>query len=378
MRALPLQKSAAADKPIRMWTRRASEVAEFAQRFGGKESPYGVFFGVCKRARDGGGTKRDILGATALWADIDAEVNGVKTEKIIDAIGRMPPNIQPSAVVHSGGGVHCYWFLEGDYFDSAGDREKAIEGANKTLMNVMGGDACFDITRVLRLPDTYNNKRAAKRLCKVVYCAEHLRYSVDRLMADVASWKKVLHNGEWLDAKKISLVTRQTSDETAPHWFDRVIGPNGKRLAGSLEKLWRDRVRDHAPRGYIGVHEATIVTAARLVCIGDDTDKVVKKVMEYQRKAPGVDTTGWDWGAEERKIRQSIETWGEKWRVLKKQKRVIGSSEDGERRKVSSDGRAVSEHTRGKRPAAVSSQRNTVPLRDRRVDGGRSGSTRRD
>lgn len=316
LRAIPVDKSR---KPHRMFTRRASDIAEFALRYGGRDTGYGVYYGVCRRAEEGG-RKEHVLGATALWADVDCEVNGITIEAALDAIGKMPADVAPSAIVNSGGGVHCFWFLDEVVRPDEHNSLRRIEDANKVVRDLVGGDNCWDVTRVLRLPDTYNNKRPAKKLCHVVYCAEHLRYDLDTLLDRVLSFGKVLHGGKWIDPKKLPRTEAKREDD-APHWFEKSLFVGGQRLPARLDRMWEDRVRSGAPRGYIGVHEATIVTAARLHCAGYDEDAIVEKVLRYQQSAPGVDTEGWDWQSEERSIRRCLATWGDKWKTLKKQKR---------------------------------------------------------
>ena len=313
MRAIPLDKAL---RVHRMWSSKPSQIAAFSEQFGGRDSGYSVFHGMVKRAREGG-TKADLLGSPVVWCDIDAEINGEKTEDIFESIGKMPADIQPSAVVHSGGGLHCVWALSHSVQNLT-----QIEDANKVAMELMGADACWDATRVMRTPGTYNNKRAIKKLCHVMYCADHMRYDLDELLNRMLSFGKVLNGAKWCDPKKIPKQEAFT-EEGAVHRLDHVFG-GGSKSKVILEKMWAERVRDGAPRGYMGVHEATIITVARLHCIKDDyktADEIVKRTIELQKSAPGVDTSSWDWVAEEKKIRRSLETWGEKWKTLKKVQR---------------------------------------------------------
>ena len=62
------------------------------------------------------------------------------------------------AINHSGGGFHCYWVLNNPIkVDEVGI--KKIESINKTLSEKLGGDpGTQDISRVLRIPATFNFK----------------------------------------------------------------------------------------------------------------------------------------------------------------------------------------------------------------------------
>jgi len=312
-------------KPVRLFTKSPTELSTFAEKFGAKGSEYGVYFGVCKRAREGG-KKADIAGATCLWADIDCVVNGQKIDVLLKLIGEMPANIQPSIVVHSGGGLHLYWLIDPvDIASRDVDYVGELEFANKFVGNLVGGDSVHDITRVMRLPGTYNNKRKPEKKCEVIYCAHHLKYNLAKLVSDIERWGKVIDGDKWVDAKKVhglskTRTTNDRDDVASLHRFEKSFRTG--KATGVLDKFWRDRVRQHAPRGYVGIHEAIVITTARLYCAGDFTlDRIVDKCVEYIQAVPDLDTSDWDWNAERVKIRNAAETWGPKWKQIRKEER---------------------------------------------------------
>jgi hypothetical protein len=278
-----------------------------------------VYFGVCKRGAKGG-KKQDVMGATALWADIDCVVNGQNIDGLLKLIGEMPANIQPSAVVHSGGGIHCYWFLdkadtfalnEGFFHDV-----EAVENANRIVGQLVGGDNVADVTRVLRLPGTFNNKRRPEKECKVVYCAHHLRYDLDLLVADIYEFRKVIDGDKWVPAKAVKpkAKTVEVSDDKIMRAINALYPSKSKPV---LDKFWADRVRYNAPRGYVGIHEAIVYSTAKLHCTKDYTpEQIVEKVVEWIKEVPDVDTSGWDWTAERQKIKYTLETWAPKWKQI--------------------------------------------------------------
>lgn len=307
LRAIPLKGSSRL--PTRAWIRTGAELADFARKFGGKGSEYGVYFGVCKRGTQGG-KKQDVLGATALWADIDCVVNGQNIDGLLRLIGEMPANIQPSAVVHSGGGLHLYWFLN-DAFAA----DEKIEEANRNLAHTVGGDNVADVTRVLRLPGTFNNKRRPEKECKVVYCAHHIRYELNTLLLNASRFGKVIDGDKWVPAKTVvKKVKVEVSDDKIMRAINALYPSKSKPV---LDKFWRDRVRAHAPRGYVGIHEAIVYSTAKLHCSGDFTpDRIVEKVVEWIKEVPDVDTSSWDWAAERKKIKHTLDTWGPKYKQL--------------------------------------------------------------
>ncbi len=72
---------------------------------------------------------------------------------------RMP--CSPSAIIMSGSGIQPIWILE-DRLPATPENIEVVETINKRLSAAYGGDDCFDVTRVLRLPGTTNFASAKK------------------------------------------------------------------------------------------------------------------------------------------------------------------------------------------------------------------------
>ena len=73
------------------------------------------------------------------------------------------PVLPPTAVVFSGGGYQAFWRLK-EPLRVAGDLARAedIELYNQQLEIALGGDSCFNIDRIMRLPGTLNIPDAKK------------------------------------------------------------------------------------------------------------------------------------------------------------------------------------------------------------------------
>lgn len=180
-----------------------------------------VFFGVCPRFGDKGqfDLAWQIRKVPALWADIDhIEIEAAQT-RIKDS--GLP---QPSIIVNSGNGAHCYWLLNQPYLiddvddpvpvltewvvkdgkkvprkyfvDEHGDeiplqkrhlhpalspKAQLVQDVLGGIAKKIGGDHTTDLTRLLRLPGTMNRKdeRNGKSSvpCTLVTCDPNLRYS---------------------------------------------------------------------------------------------------------------------------------------------------------------------------------------------------------
>lgn len=134
-----------------------------------------VWFGV-NTIRDGvqsgRGTARDVRRCVALWADIDLKANGITD---LDKVGDVILNIEESvggadARVLSGHGGHLYWTLDPDdpaWTLDSDEKRKAAQGLyrrfHRLISDVAARHGCkvdnvSDISRVLRVPGTWNRK----------------------------------------------------------------------------------------------------------------------------------------------------------------------------------------------------------------------------
>lgn len=111
--------------------------------------------------------KKDVLGSMALWCDIDDS----------DVIPR--PILPPNAIVRSGHGWHCYWFL-GEPAMTAELIEHlnkcALAGIADVVVTDDPADHCWNANRVLRVPGTTNNKAAPVKVELKIFLPNH-KYS---------------------------------------------------------------------------------------------------------------------------------------------------------------------------------------------------------
>jgi hypothetical protein len=107
---------------------------------------FDMWFGVCERDIKLG-TKQAISKINCLWADIDGEQQTWQNFEFL-----------PTIVVNSGHGTHLYWVLEEPFKITSLDDVEKIEGIMRGIAEQVGGDNVCDITRILRIPETWNNK----------------------------------------------------------------------------------------------------------------------------------------------------------------------------------------------------------------------------
>jgi len=121
-----------------------------------------IYFGVNPRAGRGG-KKKNVHYVTSFHAEIDYGEDGHKKESQYDTYDEAFEAIksfshQPTMIIHSGGGFHCYFVLNKPIaVDECG--VEVLENINKSLSLELGGDSgTHDIARILRIPDTFNYK----------------------------------------------------------------------------------------------------------------------------------------------------------------------------------------------------------------------------
>lgn len=126
-----------------------------------KSKAYHICMGVLPRDQRASGSANNVTNLQALWIDLDAK--NVSLSELYAEIDKF--SLEPSIVVSSGHGYHCYWLLD-DVHTLSKDEIKEI--ATK-LHKATNADKTFDASRVLRLPGTTNYKNMAQpEPCRVL------------------------------------------------------------------------------------------------------------------------------------------------------------------------------------------------------------------
>jgi hypothetical protein len=112
-----------------------------------------LYMGVATRRDSSNGKLENCLHVGALFTDID-----FKSTPEPDARERLARLVcAPSAVVHSGGGLHAYWWLREPL--TLPDDAARAKSLLRRLAVAVGGDlAAAEPARVLRVPGTWNRK----------------------------------------------------------------------------------------------------------------------------------------------------------------------------------------------------------------------------
>lgn len=150
------------------WARGAQFVTNHADK--------DVYFGVATRRDASGGTLANCRHLGALFVDIDFKRIEASEARSRLAAALLPP----SAVVHSGGGLHCYWFLREPMV--LPDAAHVAKDLLRRLASALGGDlSAAEPARILRVPGTWNRKPeyGVPPRVQLEVCAPARRYNPD-------------------------------------------------------------------------------------------------------------------------------------------------------------------------------------------------------
>lgn len=169
----------------------------------------------------GRGVERQSLGASVLFVDCDAYDNQMNALAALNQHAK-----PPTLVVSSGNGLHAYWLLS--QFETDID---TIKAANKQLTIDINhidpradADACFDLARVLRVPETYNIKRAPIKCTIVAYNPDRIYKLTDFARAPlddesgIAVWDSEALPADFIEGlreRDAKLAKRIVNEETA-------------------------------------------------------------------------------------------------------------------------------------------------------------------
>jgi hypothetical protein len=123
-----------------------------------------------------------IAALNCLYAEFDAKDFGGSLDETLAHVRGLA--VQPSVIVASGGGYHCYWLLDEPFvLDTPEKRQRAVDVQARWTTFVRGDKAAKDIARVLRVPGTLNYKYEPARPVAFVETDYSRTYTLDALHA---------------------------------------------------------------------------------------------------------------------------------------------------------------------------------------------------
>lgn len=169
-----------------------------------------VFFGVALRSNRTGCSAKDCKALNALFADIDYKHTAEADARRV--LASFP--LLPTAVVNSGGGLHCYWALTEPFIFTDATALAMAKQMLKSLAQAVAGDLdSAEPARILRLPATSNQKYSPARLVTVEELAPNRRYSLDEIVSALPELPSLGNNSSDADLLPVehdlSVATRQ-------------------------------------------------------------------------------------------------------------------------------------------------------------------------
>ncbi|MDI6616488.1 MAG: phage/plasmid primase, P4 family, partial [Syntrophaceae bacterium] len=173
--------------------------------------------------------------------------------------------MKPTLVIHSGGGFHCYWVLREPV--SVKDTDIAfLENISRKLCAQLGGDnGTQDISRVLRVPGTFNYKVPENPRPVTVISRSRKKYAYDDFIRSISPEVPVMKSltGE----KKNPMITRP------------VISNEASRPLSDVERLpVSEKIKSLIQTGnggrYASRSEADMAVITALVNKGVTTEKI--------------------------------------------------------------------------------------------------------
>lgn len=316
----------------RAFTFNVEEIRAYIRNWADPDSNTGVYYGVALRNPGATrGTKSDISVIPSLWTDIDVVKMGWDMDRTIAALKSAP--FRPSAMVNSGNGLHAYWALKSPIVLSphdAGARYERIEHAEslmKRLAESVGGDRTFDITRVLRVPGTWNTKGDKAKPVKVIM-ADWTEYDLAKLDYIVTHEAGFLEDGLWLTKEQFTARAKAAK-------ADKAVSTFGARLAGEagiperaldIPQIWSLARSKGGERGsaFFGLDEAMLrhlaVSYAR--CPGWTEQMHIDEAMTQLRRVMERDGVQFNEQYERRKAKDKLDRFVQKWDARRKAEQV--------------------------------------------------------
>lgn len=143
-----------------------------------------IYFGVSSRKDNSSGKKRNCHKLKALFVDIDCGQDGHKKESVFkskqDALRHIDKMKfpRPTGVIDSGNGLHLYWILIQPITFNSNKDINQTESLLKQLSLIFGGDTAYDISRLLRVPGTFNYKTNTPKQCRILEVDYSNRYEL--------------------------------------------------------------------------------------------------------------------------------------------------------------------------------------------------------
>jgi len=296
--------------PRTLMAQNLKQVEDFVTQWTGRRA--NVYFGVTlRRPMVAKGSAENCVEATCAWVDLDVDKQKLEGKKVQDAL--MGLMFKPTFIIHSGGGVHCYWlFREPLNIDpkteEGRENVERLEQLNRQLSGMMAGDpVCHDVARILRIPGSANWKyEETGRRIYIAYPEADgpvIRYELSDL-EDWASYQSPVLEAPLVEGRAAEA---QNAWQAYGAKFDRSAPID---VASSLANM------THRSPGANNIHNTQLVVTGSLVNTGMADEDIIELVMQATMQCAmraNVQPYAWNWKTERRNIAKMVATAHQKY-----------------------------------------------------------------
>ena len=243
-------------------------------------------------------TADTIAGIAGLWADVDyagedhAKAGLPTNENEALALTYAMP-VQPTILVHSGHGLQAWWLFEEPWmFESALERDEAqamIRGWQGHMAQIAKDrgdwvvDATHDLSRLMRLPGTFNNKSDPVPVNVISSDGPILERDAVWDYIGVGSEDDEVFKRYITEGKPVTKAGNLTLDTSAePPWEQfRALRDNDPKFKRSLERR-RSDLSDQSPSSYD-------MSLASIAVVAGWKDQEIANLLIFSRRSNGDD-----------------------------------------------------------------------------------------
>jgi P4 family phage/plasmid primase-like protien len=234
-------------------------------------------------------TKNNVADLVCLHVDIDQKDVTASKGEIITALGAMP--LPPSVIVDSGRGIHVYWLLS-ESLPATPENIAFVERLNILLAEILCGDRCHDVSRLMRLPGSHNTKEGGFLPVRVVSARFEPRYELDDLETMLGELEPILTRR----AGRSGTAARAVANVVEDNPFVRLGAIQGLKPPLDVQAAL-DTMNEN------GIHNTMLSVSASMMAKGHDVEEVVERLMPAIESANGPRWNAALARADERKLR---------------------------------------------------------------------------
>jgi hypothetical protein len=249
--------------------------AAWIERYQGKRNlyfaPNPLRRAVTKKAK-----KEDVAALAVLHSDLDDKDFGGSRKAVWETLKRLPAHLQqPSVIIESGGGLQTFWRLATAALVNGS--VDPLEAYSKAIAEVLGGDNCWNIDRVMRLPGTINVPNAVKKAAGRTPVLAKLHTFDDRTF-ELAQFDEIVAEAAQRSGENGSAPTDETPNESTSTDGQPLVDVDALRVSPRIKDLIRGV--DDQEHVYKSRSDRVFAVAVAMVGAGYDDRTIAAVILD--------------------------------------------------------------------------------------------------